>query len=48
MVDYRLSEQPTASVDLVLGEVTTKIWVVFEILRAGLHEASTEARQVNK
>jgi len=32
MVDYRLSEQPTSSVDLVLGKVTTKIWVVLEIL----------------
>jgi hypothetical protein len=31
MVDYRLSEQLTASVDLVLGKVTTKIWVVLEI-----------------
>jgi hypothetical protein len=32
MVDYRLSEQLTASVHLVLGKVTTKIWVVLEII----------------
>jgi hypothetical protein len=29
MVDYRLSEQPTASVNLDLGKVTTKIRVLF-------------------
>jgi hypothetical protein len=32
MVDYRLSEHPTASVDLVLSKVTSKIWDVLEIL----------------
>jgi hypothetical protein len=30
--DYRLSEEPTARADLVLSNVTTKIWDVSEIL----------------